>query len=232
MPIGVGHLHRVDGVLASFREVEVIIKGGGGVRPQLYGPALGVFAILQRNGALGHLHQKLKLLRGRGRVGDHHLASVADLLEKLVGHEVVQPLVAHVAVARVSTEKVLAKQNLSAFLDRLAWQDFLVANHHVLTGGELKGAILGLGHVLGLLKRQVNHRQGKHHLGKVAGGINEVTTEEGLVGGAGRVVIPEGVHPHEVGILLGDGELVVIVLGPFLGGRKLAEKLTGLSTLL
>ena len=33
--IGISHLHRINGKLACFREIEVIIKGSGGVRPQL-----------------------------------------------------------------------------------------------------------------------------------------------------------------------------------------------------
>ena len=77
--------------------------------------------------------------------------------------------------------------------------------------------------MLGFLKRQINHCQSKHHLCKVASGIYEITAKEWLVGWAGCVVVPEGVHPHEVGILLGDSKLIIIILSPLLGGGQLAE---------
>ena len=119
MPIGGGHLHRVDGVLTRLREIEVIVKGGGGVRSQLCGPTLGIVTILQGDGPFRYLYLKLELLWGRSRVGDAHLTTVGNLLEKLIIHKVVQSLVTHVAVARIGAEEVLAEQNLRAFLHRL-----------------------------------------------------------------------------------------------------------------
>ena len=44
--LGVGHLHGIDCKLAGAREVEVVVKGGGGVRLQLHRTALGVKAVL------------------------------------------------------------------------------------------------------------------------------------------------------------------------------------------
>ena len=109
MAIGISHLHRINGKLACFREIEVIIKGSGGVRPQLCGATLGVVSILQGDGTFGHLHQKFKLLWRRSWIGDHYLTPVGNLLKKFILHKIIQPFVTHMTVSRIGAEKVLAQ---------------------------------------------------------------------------------------------------------------------------
>ena len=102
-------------------------------------------------------------------------------------------------------------------------------HHQWLVRLEGEGASLVLHLVVGRVERQVEDRQGEHHLGEVAGGVDEVAREEGLSFGIGRVVVPEGVDEDEVGVLALDRQLVIVVLGPFFSGRELSVELTSLA---
>ena len=157
------------------------------------------------------------------------MATVGDPLEELVLDEVVQPFPAFVAETGIRSVEVLAQEDVAGVLGILGFTDFLMEHHQWLVRLEGEGASLVLHFVIGRVERQVEDRQGEHHLGEVAGGVDEVAREEGLSFGIGRVVVPEGVDQDEVGVLALDRQLVVVVLGPFLRGRELSVELTGLA---
>ena len=74
-------------------------------------------------------------------------------------------------------------------------------------------------------ERQIEHGQGEHHFGKVPGRVNEVARDERLAFGVGGEVVPKGIDQDQVGILLIDEELVVVVFRPFLGRGQFPVKL-------
>ena len=63
-------------------------------------------------------------------------------------------------------------------------------------------------------ERQVEDRQSEHHFGEVVGRLGEVAREERRGGVMVGVILPERVDRHESAVLLVDGEVVVVVLGP------------------
>ena len=94
-------------------------------------------------------------------------------------------------------------------------------------GGQGKGAVVGVGVVRLGLEGQIQHRQGQHHLGEIRDRLGEGFGEKGRLCVAQGVILPEPVHRDEIGVLRSDGQMVIIVLGPFLCFIELSEKKAG-----
>lgn len=78
---------------------------------------------------------------------------------------------------------------------------------------------LGLG-----LERQIQNGEGQHDFGKTVGGFAEIGGKKGRLAIPEGVVLPEAVRLDQTGILVGNEELIVVVLGPFPGEFRLAEE--------
>ena len=74
------------------------------------------------------------------------------------------------------------------------------------------------------LKRQIEHRQREHHLGEIPPRFREVRRDKRHLPIPRRIVAPERIDRDEIGVLLRQRELVVIVLRPFLRRPQRAEK--------
>ncbi len=82
-----------------------------------------------------------------------------------------------------------------------------------------------LHHCLAGREGQIEDRQGEHHLGEITRGIGQVFGQERRLAVVLRVIEPEVADRHQTGKLLSDGQVVIIVLGPFLRGIDLAIEL-------
>ncbi len=93
-------------------------------------------------------------------------------------------------------------------------------------------ALRGKGHapgivddlVLGGFEGEVEHGQGEHHLGEVVRGVGEVGRQEAALAVKAGIVKPEGAGADQAGDLLLDGQVVVVVLRPFLRRLDVAVK--------
>ena len=74
------------------------------------------------------------------------------------------------------------------------------------------------------LEGQVEHGQGEHHLREVARGLREGLRQERRLAAVRGVVGPEGVDGDQVRVLLLDGQVVIVVLGPLLGLVQFLEE--------
>ena len=93
-----------------------------------------------------------------------------------------------------------------------------------------RGGLEGVAQAVELLlvvagfERQVQHGQGEHHLREVARGLREGLRQERRLAAVLGVIGPEVVHGDQVRELLLDREVVIVVLGPFLGVVEFLEE--------
>ena len=220
-----GDLHGVNRVVSRFRKIEIIVEGRRGIRLQVHGKTPRVKAGLEGDRSHRDLQEEAQLA-GRGcGVGEHDLATIGDGWKELVLHKVVQPLVAHVTISGIRPVKTLAEQDLAGIRRLLRRLDLLMKQKDRTAGLEGEGAGLDPGFMLGRLEGKVNDGKGQHHLGKVAGGVDDVAGKERLVRRVRCIVIPEGVYLDEILMLGFNGKLVVVVFRPFLRRLELAEEL-------
>ncbi len=221
-----GDVHRVVREVARLGEVEVVLELLRRVGAELQRQAARPLAAEHRHRLLGDLHQDVELLRGRGRVGHHHLAAVDDAAEELVGHVLVPLLAVDLDVAVAVAEEVLADQHRRLVIADRGLLDLLVEDDGRRGGLDGEGGRHPASVTCSpAFDGQVEHGQREHHLAEVRRRHGDVLGEERSVAAVGQVcgvVAPEGVDLHQVGQLVLDQHVVVVVLGPLLDFRHLA----------
>ena len=131
---------------------------------------------------IGQLHQHAQPLPRRGRVGDHDLAAVDGVDDELAGDVLVELLAVLLAEAVARLVEVLADEH--RHLAVRGRRRVRTSSWKAMTGPAGPRFILPSVErdlVLGRLERQVEHRQGEHHLGEVAAGVGEVPRQERAV---------------------------------------------------
>ena len=210
------HVDRVVRPILRCGEVEVVLQRLRVVWLEVDVAAAGVFPVGDRDGALGDLHQHVQLLARRRRVGDDHLAAVHHVRQELLGDVLVQTHVVDVPVPVAVTEEVLADQDRRLVRRGGGRANLAVEDHHRTARLHRELPSLEVPLVLGGLEGQVQHGQRQHHLRKAPRRLGEVRGEERPVAVVLRVIQPEAVDGHQRGVLLLDGQMVVVVLDPLL----------------
>ena len=218
-------MNRELGELARRWEVEEVIDGLRAVRLQIKLVGLGKLGSGQRQCPVGQLHQHGQLLPAGGRVRHHDLSAIHHVDEELFGNELVEFLAVLIAEAVAVAVVVLADQDRQLATLASRRLHFLVEGNDLAGSLEAHGPLVELHFVLARIERQVEHGESKHHLREVLGGTWEVARHEAVVTVMLGVVAPERVDVHQVGQLLLDRQLVVVVLGPFHRGIESAEQL-------
>ena len=188
--------------------------------------ALGRLTVGDGDRSLRHLQQHGQLLPSGRRVRDDHLAAIDGVNDELVGDVLVDLLAVFLTLSVAVLEEVLSDQDRHLVRARLRRFDLFMEDDHRAAGRERHLRSLEFRFMLRRLERQIEHRQREHHLREVAARIGDVRAEERLRRIMLSVVAPERVDRDEAGVLLGDGEVVVVVLRPFLGRVHLAVELT------
>ena len=219
------------GELARAGEVELVVHGLRAVRLQVHLHGARELRPGQRDGPDGRLHQHAQPLPRRGRVGHHDLTAVDGVDEEFTRHVFIDPLAVLVAEPVGRPVVVLADEHRHLAVGAVGGADLFVEGDDRAGGGERHLAAVEGDLMLRGLERQVEDRQGEHHLGEVARGIGEVPRQERAAAVAG-VVRPERADGHEAGSLLVDAELVVVVLGPLHRRVELAVELADQAALL
>ncbi len=147
------------------------------------------------------------------------------MLEEFILHEIIKAFPSIVQVARIRPVEVLTEEYVTGVLGILGLANFLMEEEQGLVRLEGKGGPFVFDFMIDWFERQIEHGQGEHHFGKVPGRVNEVARDERLAFGVGGEVVPKGIDQDQVGILLIDGELVVVVFRPFLGRGQFPVKL-------
>ena len=217
-------VHRELGELPRQREVERVVDGLGVVRFEVEVHRLRVPAVGEWHRPHRQLQQHRKFLPAAGRVGDHHLAAVDSVDDEFAGHELVEPLPGFLAVAVSAAVEILADEDRQLAAGPDGGTHLFVERDQLAGGGQGHPAPVVNDLVLARFVRQIEHGEGQHHLGEVPRGGRDLLGEEPALGVLG-VVGPEGVHRNEVGRLLPNQELVVVVLGPLHGRVDLPVEL-------
>ena len=219
------HVHRIVRPILRRGEVEVVLQRLRVVRLEVDVTAAGVLPVGDRDGALGNLHQHVQLLARRRRVRDDHLTAVHDVRQELLGDVLVQLHVVHVPVPVAVTEEVLADQDRRLVRRGGGRTNLAVEDHHRAACFHRERPSLKLPLMLGGIEGQVQHGQREHHLREAPRRLGEVGGEEWPVPVVLGVVQPEAVDGHQRGVLLLDGQVVVVVLDPLLRLVELAVEL-------
>ena len=227
-----GKGHRIVRIVAGRRKVEEVLLRLRAVGLQRHIHAARVKPVVDGHRTHGYLEQHLQLLPVAGGVGEHHLRTVDDVRQELVGHQLVETLAVLNALAVVRAEEVLRHQHAGRCRVARALADFTVKQQHrraslkrVAEPGELLS-------VRGRLERQVQHGQRQHHLGEIRRGFREGLRQKGRLAIVRCIVRPEGVDRHAVGDLLLDRQVIIIVLSQFLRLIELLEEATRLCPVL
>ena len=220
-----GDVHREVGEFAGGREVKVVFERLRVVGLEAQVDGLRGLAVEHGNRPLGNLHQHVELLAGRGGVGDHHLAAVDRVDQEFVGDELVDRLAVLDALPVAVPEEILADEHLGRAVGGRGGLDLLVEDDHRPARREVHLRPVELRLVLGRLERQIEHGQGHQHFGEVARRGGQIPRQERRRRVVLRVILPEGVDGDQGGVLLIDGQVVIVVLGPFPGLVELAVEL-------
>ena len=74
------------------------------------------------------------------------------------------------------------------------------------------------------LERKIKNAERKHDLSEVTAGDRKLSGVEAALPVPFCVVSPKFIHFHELGILLMNGQIIIIVFGPLLGRLQLLKQ--------
>ncbi len=219
-------MHRIVIKFAWQRKVEVVFHRRGVKRLQVDVQGICEFAVEHRDCADRHLQQDIQLLRRRRWVGHDHLASIDGLHQKLIGDVLVELLVVDIAVAITVAEKILTHQNWHLAVDNLGPSNLFMKGDHCMLGHQAHPLLFDLDLMVTRPKWQIEQGERQHHLRKIARGFGKMRGQKRLLWIAQDKIPPEPIHLNQIGILLFERQMVVVIFGPFLCLIDLLVELT------